>query len=375
MFRLSRRPAGVVRVLVVPGLACGLACGLAIPASAVPPAGTAPVSARPGPAGRSVFLITGEQLSLSSAGLAGMQVLTTWPGPKADPAGPLRTQSQGDTTLVMPVTAAPYLARGLAPALFEPKALARAESAGRLPVRISYSGSLRPLPGVTVTFSRDGTAEGYLTPAGARVFGSALARQYAADHARASYGQDGIFRGAEISPAGTPASAPPVRPDFPMHTLVVSGTNLSGRQDTGDEIDVFNVDDPYRLGLSAEVVGFFDHGIARFSVPAGHYYAVADFCCGRGFSSQHVVVVPQFRVGRAITTNLLVSERSATSRLTITTPRPAKLQYDQFELLRTNGRRVVSLEAFGPIGSTWVSPTTARPTVGTLQSDTDATFT
>jgi membrane peptidoglycan carboxypeptidase len=87
----------------------------------------------------------------------------------------------------------------LAGALFEPKALARAETAGRLPARISYSGGPRSLPGVTVTASDDGTAAGYLTAAGARAFGSALTRQFAADHARASYGHDGIFRGVEIS--------------------------------------------------------------------------------------------------------------------------------------------------------------------------------
>lgn len=384
MFRFFRRMAGGVRVVVVLGLVMGMACGASIPAGAVASPVAAPAAvmvapmsagwAKSVPAGRSVFLVTGEQVSLAG-GLGGMYVMTREPGSEAEPAGPLQTLSQGGTTRVMPVTAAPYLGRGLAAALFEPKALARAESAGRLPVRISYSGDLRSLPGVTVTSSRDGTAAGYLTAAGARAFGSALARQYAADHARASYGQDGILRGVEITLAGTAASAPPVRPAFPMHTLVVSGTNLAGRPDTGDEIEVFNVDDPFRLGSDAAAVGFFDHGAARFSVPAGHYWAVADFCCGRGFSSR-IVVVPQFSVSRAAPTSTLhVSERSATSRIAITTPRPAKVQDVVFNLLRLNARGGGVFDSEDVPENTWVSPTTARPTAGTLQSDTQATFT
>jgi hypothetical protein len=302
--------------------------------------------------------------------------MTGGPGQDTGSAGPLETLSQGGTTEILPVMAAPYLGQGLARALFEPSALARAESAGRLPMRITYSGGLPALPGVRITSSGDGTAAGYLTAAGARAFGAALARQYSADHARASYGQDGIFRGVDISLAGAPAAAPDATPHFPMHTLIVTGTDLAGQPDTGDLIGVYNMDNPARFGAGFDSGSVFYHGTARFSVPAGHYYAVADFCCGRGGTSEHLVVIPQFTVGQAATTTVHVSERSATSRVSITTPRPATLHDDDFTLIRTaaNGSAFFQDWGSGAGFALWLSPTTARPTVGTLQSETQATL-
>jgi len=185
-----------------------------------------------GPPGRSVFVVTGQRVS---AGGAGVRVLADG---GAGSAGLLQVVGQGGTREVVPVTAAPFEGQSLAAALFEPGVLAGPESGGRLAVRIGYSAGLRALPGVTITSSGGGTAAGYLTAAGARVFGAAVARLYAADHARASYGQDGFLRGVDISLAGPPAPAPPARPEFPMRTLVVSGTDLSGRRDTGDLVGV-----------------------------------------------------------------------------------------------------------------------------------------
>ena len=345
-------------------------------AAAVTRASITKAAAPSGQPGRPVFLVTGELVSARAAGTAGASLMTGGPGLGAGSAGPLEVVSQDGTREVVPVTAVPYLGQSLAAALFEPAALARAESGGRLPVRVGYSAGLPALPGVTITSSGGGTAAGYLTAAGARVLGSALARLYAADHARASYGQDGFLRGVDISLAGTPAPAPAPRPAFPMHTLVVSATDLSGRPDTGDVVGVYNVDDPARFGFG-DPVSYFDHGTARFSVPAGHYYAFAAFCCGRGYSV-HVVVVPQFTVSRtaSATTTLRVSERSASSRVAFTTPRPAAVRATDFILLRlaANG------SGYGRDWSVadtplWVSPTTARPTAGTLQTETQATLT
>jgi hypothetical protein len=334
------------------------------------------LAAATGLARRPVFLITGELISAAD-GSAGADAMTGEPEPDTGTAGPLEMLSQGGTTQVMPVTAAPYIGRGLVVALFEPGMLARAESAGRLPVRITYSGRRPALPGVTITYSGDGIAAGYLTADGARAFGAAVARQYAADHARASYGRDGIFRGVRISLAGAGAPAPPARPAFPMHTLVVSGTDLAGHPDTGDLIAVFNMDDPARLGTGGGPQTVFDHGTARFSVPAGHYTALAQFSS----HSRLYLVVAQFTVGRiAATTTVHVRARSASSRMTFTTPRPAVLQEDEFSMVRLAAHfggffyYVYGGPLFGG-ASLWISPTTARPTAGMLQTDTQATLT
>jgi hypothetical protein len=284
------RPALGAAVLTA-SLVIAASAGQAAAAAAIAPpaAGAVRATARLAaaaarPTGRAVFLVTGQRVPAAAAGLAGVHVMTGGPGQGWGSAGPLQLRSEGGTTQVMPAKAAPYAGRGLAPALFEPRALAKAESAGRLPVRISYSASLPALPGVTITSSAHGTAAGYLTAAGARAFGSALARQYAADHAQASYGQDGILRGVDLSLAGTPASVPVTRPAYPMHTLIVTGTDLAGRPDTGDQIELHNMDDLARDGAADAPSSVFYHGTARFSAPAGHYYAVATFCCGRGLT-------------------------------------------------------------------------------------------
>ena len=166
-----------------------------------------------------------------------------------------------------------------------------------------------------------------------------------------------------------------------MHTVVVSGTNLSGRPDSGDTIDLFNMDVPDRYGLGDFGDNFFYHGTARFSVPAGHYYAIADFCCSGG--AEHVVIVPQFTVSAIAgsTTTVHVSERSASSLVSFTTAHPAVLQDARFQILRlaANGGGFDDSWGFGGrfafVQSFWVSPTTAKPTVGSLQSETQATLT
>jgi len=46
--------------------------------------------------------------------------------------------------------------------------------------------------------------------------------------------------GTTITVAGPVAWPARARPDFPMHTLTVRATNLAGRPDTGDEVEVLN---------------------------------------------------------------------------------------------------------------------------------------
>ena len=113
---------------------------------------------------------------------------------------------------------------------------------------MGYHGRAPKLPGVTITSARGGTARGYLTAASAATFGAALARQFVADHARGSYGADGMFaNGVAIGLPGK-AAASAARPHFVMHTLTVTGTNLAGQPDTGDLVSVFNVDNLLKFG-------------------------------------------------------------------------------------------------------------------------------
>jgi hypothetical protein len=344
-------PAKEIRVrthllrLTVVAAQLAAAAGAALPASA---ALLAPAPAVP----RQLALINGDRL-------AGGVVLPAHRG-----AGALLTLRANGTTYVIPAVAVPYLGHGLDPSLFDVAALQRAERAGRLPVRVSYRGRRPALPGVRITWASRGTAAGYLTASSAQAFGAALGRQYRADRARGSYG--GLFGGVSIALAG-PRS--PAVAAYPMHTLTVTATSLAGKPDTGDYVFVWNVDNGLRSDAS-QAFGVFDHGVARFSVPAGHYWAVGVFGHPEIFRTApaRLVVLPQVTV--AADTTVHMAERTASSKVTMVTPRPAAVQSDNFYLVRALHSGPQSVLQFSNYHSAiWVSPTSRRTTVGWLRAD------
>jgi len=218
------------------------------------------------------------------------------------------------------------------------------------PVMVLARGS-----GLTVIGSGAGYKDGYVTGSGARTFGAVLVRRHPGDHGRAGFG------GMKITPS---ASA--------MDTLVMSATNLQGRPDNGDAVIVHNEDNPALLGPRGGETGVFQHGTATFHVPAGHYWAEGVFADGR---ATRLVVLPQFTVhGR---TAVHLAERSASSRLEFSTPRPAAVRMTSFTLFRGagNGDLFISGWSGSRTSPLWVSPTTGKPTVGTLDSDTAAQLT
>ena len=279
-------------------------------------------------------------------------------------AGALLTLRANGNTYAIPAVAVPYLGHGLDPGLFDVAALQRAERAGRLPVRVSYRGPRPVLPGVRITRAGRGIAAGYLTASSAQAFGAALGRQYRADRARGSYGR--LFGGVSITLAGTRS---PAVAAYPMHTLTVTGTNLAGKPDTGDYVFVWNVDNGLRSDTS-QAFGVFDHGVAKFSVPAGHYWAVGVFGHPEIFRTApaRLVVLPQVMV--AADTSVHMAERAASSKVTMVTPRPAAVQSDNFYLVRSLHSGPQSVLQFSNYHSAiWVSPTSRRTTVGWLRAD------
>ena len=355
------------------GLAAGVITSTAAPAAAAPAAARG--ASTPAAGSPPVLLINGTRL-IFRAGPGGRAAAAVLPSSQGSFAVLLTTTSCGQTSDV-PADALPFVGRGLDPSLFAVRALQRREHAGRLPVRVSYHGRRAPaLPGVIITHAAAGTADGYLTPRSARRFGAALQRQYLADHAHASYGTDGLFaRGLSIALAGAHAAPRPVRPQFVMHTLTVRGRNLAGQPDNGDDVLVFNADNCARFGDPIETDNFFRHGVTRFSVPAGHYWAVGQFLRFAGGSFRlRLAVLPQFTV--AGNTTVHVAERSASSRIAIITARPAASQQTSFTLIR--GGQDGSAASIGWSGINtifWVSPTSRKPTVGSLQSFTSAELT
>src|SRR5262249_32248893 len=154
-------------------------------------------------------------------------------------------------------------------------------------------------------------------------------------------------------------------PGYLMKTLTFTGTNLAGKPDTGDLVIIVNVDDSSRLDGGYSLADF-SHGIAKFSVPAGHYLPIGVFfgssSAGAPFPVRHGLdVLPQFAVTG--NTTVRVAARAADSKVTMVTPRPAAVRDTSFEIFRTpRSGPAESLEFvnFGWLGGNapiWVSPT------------------
>jgi hypothetical protein len=372
-----RQPAGRALGLAAAVAALSLVCGSGLPALAAP-GGSAATSARAvaglasaataASPGRQLLLVNGDRLVVRPMG--GQQAVAVRPATRGESLTSLKL---GGQVMEIPTYALPYLNRGLSPSLFEVSALEKAESGGRLPVQLTFSGRRPAIPGLKVTRSSAGTAAGYLTAASARTFGAALKRQYLADHARARFGSDGVFdHSVSLSLAGSPArrgSGP--APAFRQRILTVRGLSANGKPDNGDQIFVASADS----GAIPQNFSFFFHGVAKFSVPGGHYWAIALFThFTRTGGTERVVVVPQFTVAGKRTT-LHIAAKSATSEFTAAVARPTVTEQADIDIFR--GEKHGEPSEFGDSVSglsLWVSPTTRKPTVGTLRTFSTATL-
>ena len=352
---LAIAAAAVVSAAVIPAMT--------VTAAASPAPATATLAKLgPGISSRQLLMLNGDRLLVRSA--HGGALVTLLPAPFGDAVIALRV-ARGRYQI--PVDALPYIGHGLDLSLFNLALLERAESAGRLPVRLSFTGAEHSLPGITVTSRTGQTATGYLSASSARTFGAALFRQFRIDHATAGYATSPLFAGVRIALAGAPTAAVE-RPQFPMHTLTVTGTNKSGKRDTGDVVLVINADNPNTFGDPVETGNFFFRGAAKYSVPAGHYWAITDFVTflKHGLVAQRVVVLPQFTVRN--TTKIHLSARSASSEISVKTPLASTDLTDTWTVVRTSPHNITATVGTSSFGPVFISPTTAKPSVGTIQS-------
>jgi len=115
------------------------------------------------------------------------------------------------------------------------------------------------------------------------------------------------------------------------------------------------------------VNGFY-HGVAEYSVPAGHYYALGIFGNSqKPLTPTRVVVRPQFTVAGA--TTVAMPETAAASQVTMVTPRPATAVGTDFYLARTGTKGPLFYTEFSVNGhALWLSPDASGPSAGTLQA-------
>ena len=267
----------------------------------------------------------------------------------------------------IPASAAPYLNRGLDLSLFDVTSLAGLETNGLIPIRVGFSGAEPAIPGLTVTGRTANSLSGYLTVAGAKQFGAAIAKEHLADRAGNSGGSLSFGQHATIGLAGAAESSGEDHPQFVMHTVTIAGNDADGKPDNDALAFLLNVDDVNRF---AAVTGFYE-GAAKLSVPAGHYIAVvqyAEFDAAGDVTAIRAVVQPELTISGSQTVRM--DEEQATSRLTVATPRPSTSQGGIFELWRPDARGAPVGIQLPIVGAApfWISPTATPVTVGAMRS-------
>jgi len=368
--RVTALVAAVLSVSLATSAAGALAqAGDRVPGAA-PAAGTA--------LGAALTLVNGDRVVASSSP-TGPRTVAVWPAPGTGQATSVAELRAGGQGFVIPEAALPYLGHGLDLSLFDVNALLRAEQGGRLPVTLHYRGRRPAVPGIIVTQAGAGTAQGYLTPASAAQFGAALTRQTAAGAGRDGSSSGGLFAGGlSVALAGAADSGRTVsggaRPDAatPTVTITLTGTDLNGKPDTGGLALVGDVDNE---NFPSPGFGSFTNGTATNTGPPGTYWALAVFtqrsASGKALSYR-MDVLPQFTVTGNTTVHLTAG--AATSKVTMSTPRPAITQTATLTVVRAAPHATISVESpgLGSFGFTssvplWVNPVRRPPGHGTLR--------
>ena len=284
----------------------------------------------------------------------------------------LSTMRLGGDSYLVPAVARPYLGRFLDPSLFDVTRLAAAKFGDRLPVTLAYTGATAPaLPGVILTSSAAGHARGYLTPASAKVFGAALARQAVADSQAGWPDRNALFGALTRIAADL---APVVTPQFPQATLIIKAVDHNGKPLRFGFGLIGNSDDARKGGAFVQIF----RGEARLSLPLGHYTTLL---AEDSFAPDGVVTTRLgIDTGFTLTTNnqtLTVDTGTATTKTpTISTPRPATVQDLQVEIDAYDARGVQGLGfGFGvtpPQGRLLLTPL-VNPAFGRITESTTVT--
>jgi hypothetical protein len=347
---------------VAVGAATGLS-GLAV-AHADPATG---LSGTPTDLARTVTLVTGDRIVLGPNGSLSLL-------PAAGSSGSLASYRapDGDRYLI-PTTAAPYLSRQLDPSLFDVTALAAAENGaagGRVPLQLTFTAGSTPTApaGITLTSVTGDSATGYLTPASGPAFSTSLRTAAATDRERGRpVGSTPLVPGlTDISLAGAP-SAPVATPHYPLHILQLSVNDLTGKP--ADFASVFLVDtDQTSREQTFVPIGA---GIGRIAVPAGNYTALGlfDDLDASGNLVALRTVVQYITVPATGAATATINEVTATTPVTVTTPKPANADYELTTFLTIDSSGVTgagfqSID-FGTPPPTYINPAPAPP-VGTL---------
>ena len=280
-----------------------------------------------------VPLVTGDQVAIQPNG-TGTSVVVL-PAPGTQTAYESSQATDGDR-YVVPAIAIPYIGRGLDRSLFDVSALARDGITGnaRVPVTLTFAAGRTPTapPGVTLTSISGNVAHGSLSASSGRQFAAALRGPL-----------PGGLTNMSLDAAGAPQAA---RPGYPLHILQINVTDLTGQPASNVDVVLVNADDATKENVDVPIV----NGVGRIAVPAGDYCTSAVFIDEgtQGFTAMRLVTRTDFTVpgisGTSGVTDESIDERTATSAVSASTPRPATED--------VVGANVIRLDASGNPGFT-----------------------
>jgi hypothetical protein len=305
---------------------------------------TSPNAEATSPPSDTALLITGDQITRTD--VAGRPTITVLPAAESG-LGRVRVHlNLGRKTYEVPAAALPYLGRGLDWSLFDVDAVQQAQQNKKLSVQTAGQG----VQSLDVNAAKD--------------FGAKLVRRYLDDRKRGSFGE---FQPAVSLPGAQPRT---VTPRSVMRTLTITANGPDGKPDNGDTAVVYNTDDG-NLFDPNEFANPFYQGVAKFSVPEGHYSALGLFVetdADGNVTGVRMSAQPELAVSKDM--SVKTDAQQANSKVTWVTPRPALLQEGGFILRRepTTGPALTVDLATGPGVPVWVSPTSKPVTTGKMQS-------
>lgn len=297
---------------------------LGLPAIAVPPVASA--VAAPGVTTTTVTLITGDRVTVTRQP-DGHTAYATRPAPGGSTAFREYQNASGDK-IVVPVIAMPFLGQQLDPSLFDVSALVRdgIDGQSRIPVSLTFAAGVKPTapPGVTLTSVGTSSATGYVGASSTTAFASALRAGIGADvRAHRPVGSGPMFGGVTGMTLDA-ATNPITTPAYDLHDLDLNATySATTSSPAVADVVLLNTDDLSRGQIIFPIVD----GAAKIAVPSGNYSAnvlFTDYDSQGNATALKVVTLDDFGVsGSAPSTTVTFDESSATSLISVTTPRPA----------------------------------------------------
>jgi hypothetical protein len=312
------RRSGIVVMLAT--IAIPIAGATAIPSAASSVAITGTLAT---PRSATAFtLVTGERVVETKTTSGRLQFAVT------SGAVPVFIDQVGPTRYLVDATALPYMGRELAPSLFTDNSAAAAAADG-VAVVVDWGGKAAPaMPWLESQQTvAPGVTDGRITTASAPLLRDALAQEAP----KLPDAWSGSLSGIDlISAQGAVAAPHRQSPLFVQYTLTVKGVDATGLPDNGDLLFLLNTDNSSEYQTTfASWAG----GVIKLSVPKGHYSLLGQFVMraasspdsadggSGGVASLAMVVMDVTVVGN---TTVTLDARTATSTVSVTTPRPTE---------------------------------------------------